>query len=497
MALTERVEELATSTVRYDDVHQRWVDRLDLRAVRALTVIGFGVPTLVYLWLVAHFSVNVVESDQWDDVTVIRSSYSHLFSWGALWAQHNENRIFFPNLIVLALSRLTHFNVQIEEFLSAAMLLAAVALVILTHRRRSFSTPWLYYCPVAVLMLTLAQYGNSLWGFQMAWYLVLLAMALTLYLVDRDRLTWLAFAAAATAAIIGSFSSLQGLLIWPVGLLLLYHRRRAWPFMATWVVLAAATTALYMHNFNSNSAASGHGEALTHPWLSLKFFLFAIGDVLGVPFKFLQIGGGWIVLFGAVIVALALVTLVLYGIRRDDRTGAPIGVALTCMGLLFAATVTQGRIIFGFGAASASRYTTFDILVLTGIYLTLLDRPGLGPGRENGDPNPASGSGVRTSAVSAVSQWFGRIGLPVARIAVIVLIVVQVAFSVPNGLRGSQSSLAYQTQGAQVLQNIDHENNARVVYYLYVFSYAEFIRRQAATLKEHHLNVFADGSSWP
>jgi len=36
----------------------------------------------------------------------------------ALGPQHNENRIFFPNLIVILLSRTTHFNVQVEEYLT-------------------------------------------------------------------------------------------------------------------------------------------------------------------------------------------------------------------------------------------------------------------------------------------------------------------------------------------------------------------------------------------
>ena len=38
------------------------------------------------------------------------------------------------------------------------------------HRRRSPSTPLLYYVPVAFLTLTLAQWQNTIWGFQMAWY---------------------------------------------------------------------------------------------------------------------------------------------------------------------------------------------------------------------------------------------------------------------------------------------------------------------------------------
>ena len=153
-------------------------------------------------------------------------------SLATLWAQHNENRIFFPNLIVVVLGDTTHFNTVIEEYVSAAMLIIATGLLILTHRRRRPSTPWFYYCPVVILMFSLVGGNpwwastNTLWAFQMAWYLVLLGLAVTLFLLDRPSLTWLVLAGAMAAAVVGSFSSLQGLLIWPIGLVLLYLRRR-------------------------------------------------------------------------------------------------------------------------------------------------------------------------------------------------------------------------------------------------------------------------------
>ena len=72
------------------------VDRMSPRVVNALTVAGFAIPVLGYLVFVGYFSVNVIVNDQWDDVTVIRSSYGHFPDWSALWIPHNENRIFFP-----------------------------------------------------------------------------------------------------------------------------------------------------------------------------------------------------------------------------------------------------------------------------------------------------------------------------------------------------------------------------------------------------------------
>ena len=392
--------------------------------------------------------------------------------------------MFFPNLVVVALSRTTQFNVKIEEYLSALMLVASTALVVLTHRRRAPDTPWLYYCPVAILMFSITQFGNMLWGFQMAWFLVLLFVTLALFLLDRVNLGWWCFAAATAAALIASFSSLQGLLIWPVGLVLVYHRRRTWPFLTAWIVVGIAATALYMHNYDSHTAAAPHSAALTHPLVSLKFFAVAIGDVLGIPFHYGQASNPWLILFGLLIVAVALGVIVVYGIRRDDRGGGPFAVALILMGLLFAATVTEGRVIFGAWAASASRYTTFDLLVPVGIYLALLGRaPAVAP-VDGGTPDATTGDGTRFS-------WIERRALPAARAFIGVVIVLQVAVSLPNAIKGARANYVYQAEAVKVLRGIHHTRDAEVVYYLYVFGHAPFIRHQAETLERHHLNVFA------
>ena len=107
-----------------------------------LAVVGFSVPIIAYLWLIHHYGVNVIHGDQWSDVKIINDSYSGKLSLGALWAPHNENRIFFPNLIVLLLSRTTNFNILFEEYVSGTLLVISIGLLILAHRRRANPIPW-------------------------------------------------------------------------------------------------------------------------------------------------------------------------------------------------------------------------------------------------------------------------------------------------------------------------------------------------------------------
>ena len=417
-----------------DPPRKRIVDRMDPRAVNLLTGFGFCVPIIGYFYLLSQYSLNVIVGDQWDDITVIKDSYLHGIDWSSLWALHNENRLLFPNIIVIVLAHTVNFNIQVEEYLGALMLLAAAALMIWAHKRRSPSTPWLYYCPVAFLTFSVVQWQNTLWGFQMAWYLVLLCFAASLVFLDRPTLSWWVFGMAVVVGVIGSFSSLQGLIIWPVGVLLLYHRRRPWPLAVVWIVAGAASIFLYFHNF-SNAAGEAPNFVWQHPFVAIRFYLALIGDIVGDPLSNRPPNDA-VIAFGLVVVFVAVVTVLMCGIRRDERSGGVIGVALTCFGLLFAATVTQGRVIYGYVSAGQSRYTTFDLLVLVGVYLTLLGRHPLSIRAT--DMSIESGSAVNASAparfVSGAFRWMGTTGLKIVEWIVAGLIVTQIIFGLYCGL---------------------------------------------------------------
>ena len=231
---------------------------------------------IAYFWLIDHYARNVVFYDQWSDVRLVAHP-----SFSALWLQHNENRILFPNLVVLLLAHTTHLNIVVEEFLSATLLAGATALIALAHHRRSPSTPWFAYIPLVLLLFSLVQDGDTLWGFQLAWYMVLLALAGCMYLLDRPTLIRSVFVASLIVAVIGSFSSLQGLLIWPVGMVLNYQRRRGRSWQLGWILSGFITTVVYFYNLNSSAANPSGSFALTHLSRSLTFFVTAIGNIFG------------------------------------------------------------------------------------------------------------------------------------------------------------------------------------------------------------------------
>ena len=446
------------------------------------TLVGFAIPAVSYLWMIHADGVNVIYADQWDDVALIGHAFSGTLHFSTLWSQNYENRIFFPNLVVLALAYTTHFNVVTEEYLSAFMLFGATALVICAHKRRSPERRWIWYCPVAFLLLSLAQAVNALWGFQMAWYLVLLMITLALFLLDQETTRWPVFGCAIAAAVIASFSSLQGLLVWPAGLLLIYLRRRPRHLALTWIGSAVLTGVIYFVGFNFNAGESSSPD----PGDALTFFIRVVGDIVGEDQP-----GVLVTLFGSVLVVTAIWALVRFGTReRTTAGGRPFALSLILFGLLFSVVTAYGRSglpVFGFEAEN--RYTVFAILVLVGLYLAVLDPPVASElrSREDGARSPAGSPGGQR-------QIFSDPLFTLARVVAGVGIVITVIFGSTNGFTQAQTIGENRHYLGRVTVRANQYLDT-VVGPLDWLETAQSVRRQITIARDDHLSLFATGDA--
>ena len=296
------------------------------------------------------------------------------------------------------------------------MLFGATVLVICAHKRRSPERRWIWYCPVAFLLLSLAQATNTLWGFQMAWYLVLLMTALALFLLDQEPQRWLVFGCAIAAAVIASFSSLQGLLVWPAGLLLIYLRRRPRHLAIAWIGSAVLAGAIYFVGFNFNLSQSASQD----PADLLTGFVRVVGDIVGESQP-----GVLVTVFGSVLVVTAIWALVRFATQERTTTGGrPFALSLILLGLLFSGLTAYGRSgDFGVGIGVEYRYTVFAIFVLLGLYLAVLDPPLASDLRspEHGAPSSAGSAGQQRHVFSDPLFALARVVVGVGIVLTVIL----------------------------------------------------------------------------
>jgi hypothetical protein len=340
--------------------------------------------------LVARLSVNVPFSDEWELVPLLQKQAAGSLRWADVWAQHNEHRSFFPELIMLRMARFTHWNIRAEVLVN--VLLAAVTLAVLLFLLQRTVGP-LGRGPYAVAVVLFSwmlfsprQWENWLWGWQMAWYLSNLGAVVAAALLSEwpDRWpSWLGVACAGAAATFASFSLAAGLCAWASLLVIFALRKRLRHGLPIWILFAVATFALYLDNYRL-SAGAGIGYALRHP-VAFAAYFFAY---LGAPVA----GKELVSIVAGVLICVTLVVSCAYLARRHLevlRRGAA-WVALALYGMFGAAITDLGRLNVGVSQSQNSRYTTLSMLVaLSAVALGFIaarsyeqtKQPALGPAR--------------------------------------------------------------------------------------------------------------------
>jgi hypothetical protein len=448
-------------------------------------------------WFVHRYAVNMIYYDQWTDIRVIMHVRSGTSVFGSIWAQHNENRILFPNLIVLALAYTTHFNIILEDYLSGVFWCLTALLLIAAHKRRSPSISWLWYCPVAIVLLSLIPVGDALYGAQIGWFLVLLGLAGALNLLDRPVLTPLALAGAIAFAVVGSYSAIEGLFIWPAGLVLLYLRRRPLAHVVAWFVSGLVTGMVYFIDFDFAAAGGNRSYVVGHPLVAIRFFVSSVGNVIGTfyPNSSPNTGNTGVLVLGALVLVIAVGALI-SGFRRDQPGGGPVGASLICFGLIFIAFTTLGR--SQLGLADAERYSIFTLMIWVGSYLVLIDPVS--------EWSKASFTwlalrvdrllGVRSKTVdenegpiASRSRPWARVGSTSALIGLLALMFIQVAAGDRPAVQSADGWHGAELSAADVTVNLKESPDSLVLSQLGAYD-PTFVRQMANYAKVRHLSLF-------
>jgi hypothetical protein len=420
------------------------------------------VPVVMDLWYVREFGVNVPFADSWNGTLPIVKAFAsgHVY-WSQLYAPHNESRMLFPNLILGFVDSHAGANAKLDMYLTATIMAAALALLVWVARRSSGLSPWLLV-PVAFLFFDWVQVENLLWAFQLAWMLTVASFMCCFWALERpSRHGW--FLLACGAGLVASFSSLQGLLIWPVGLgyaaLTLWHRT----WLLVWTALGVAATVTYLWGFGNLGASSGLSYDLRHPLATLLYLLRLVGSPVPTSHHLTS---------GILIVGAALLLAYVAIRRRISVAQLRLPLALCATGILFDILVATGRTQLSVPASS--RYTTYNLLFISGLYLaaviTLIPL----------DPM------TRTKALL-------RRGLPPWEATVCLLVVATtigtIALSIPSGLQVGRSYYNSRERGALLLRHYRTASDSQLARALFPPSGA-YVKYWASWLQSRHWSVF-------
>ena len=105
---------------------------------------------------------------------------------------------------------------------------------------------------ISLLVFSLTQWENWVWGWQLVYYLHTAAAVGGLLLLANWDTRWARWLGAAALGLAATFSLGMGLLIWPIGLLLLLltaRRARQWWAAGLWAAVGVAVFALYFTDY--------------------------------------------------------------------------------------------------------------------------------------------------------------------------------------------------------------------------------------------------------
>ena len=330
-----------------------------------------SLPVVAAFLYIYFFGVDMPFGDVW--VMVPRFDKLSLGTLGFmdLWVQHFEHRIFFPRVAILLLGVVTDFN-QVAIMYLTEICLVVTLVVLLLAFRANIGARLFFFVPVALMVFNLGQYFNMFYGLQVSFAFTQVFSVISLYLIyvsTRDGLKKWVFAAAPVSGMVATFSLFGGLFVWPVGFFQLLispvENRAKRNLLIAWSAAGLAAVAGYFIGWSLPERQESQ-YTFTNPILQARYFLTAFGSPLTwwwLP-DFAFVAG----LLLACILAVAL-----FVVYRSGRIGEfSFWISLVAFAFVFLAFLTLGRSGGGIETALNSRYITFTILGIIGLYAILV-----------------------------------------------------------------------------------------------------------------------------
>jgi len=385
------------------------------------------IPVLLLIGFVANFSVNVPVDDEWRLASLFEKIAQGNVTFKDFWALHSNHRIVFPKIIIAVLAFASRWNINYQLCLSIGLAaITFIAMYKLSSMQVKNVADDLWHLAnilTCILLGSLVQHENWLWGFQLAWFFVNLCFVAAVYaLVSNHKLLpniavfnrmkysretavpcpypisalhYLRISIAALFCFIASFSLAQGLLSWlaaiPAVAALEGNAAQKRKRTIAWMLLFVATCAVYSIDYHPSRKASII-SLLNKPLVVIDYFLSLLGSPIVrapgisafVGLVIFAIFVFFVVYFGKKIVSSSVASSVSANSENQPQVPAiPSSIAITerndiaenyhalpwlsigFFSVLSALFITAGRAEFGaIHAIESSRYTSNSILLL-------------------------------------------------------------------------------------------------------------------------------------
>jgi len=302
-------------------------------------------PAVAMAFAMATHAVDVPMWDGWERGELWQRYYAGELDFEYLDSPHIEHRMLTGRLAILVGGWLFNGDVRFEMWLTFAAALATALLLfyVLRYTLRGSPALWPATFLINLLLFCPQQYSNYIWAIMFAVYVPFLCLAVILAAWVSPLPLWCKTLLGVVAALVGSHSFSQGLVLWPVAVCmpLFTILPGGWrpKLISAGVTLLAATVALLYHFgptfLNSSDISHAYGtptgerpssfesfsKVPENRGAAKRYFLSALGNPLARMFgsdpreTARDVGWGLLV--------LAIAALVFFFWRRRDRETWP------------------------------------------------------------------------------------------------------------------------------------------------------------------------------
>jgi len=336
-------------------------------------VFAYFIPLLIILWFIASFTVNIPFWDQWDLVNLFEKVFTGRASFKDFFSQHNEHRIIFPKVIYTTLAFVSNWDVRYESYFS--VLLVTITFLIfykistLSVNKNLSISRHLTNILTCILLFSLVQYENWLWGFQLAWFLVNMCLAIAVLIIALSNNYPKRLYLAAVPCFIASFSLAHGLLSWlaviPSVASIQGSYKQKTQRVIVCILLFFCNLIIYLIGYQKPNNQTSLLFILKYP-LATGYYFFSL---LGAPIvdksttSTIFIGAMILLIFLLLTFQAVKISKPRFNLNLEVASWISIGL----FAILFAFITTSGRSAFGIEHSTISRYTTCSILLIISV----------------------------------------------------------------------------------------------------------------------------------
>jgi hypothetical protein len=328
-------------------------------------LIGVFLPIFLAINLIKRCSINVPYWDQWEFVPLLGAFFEGKSWFHLLVDFHNEHKIIFPRIIFLASAMITKWDVVVENYIN----LFFIVITFIVHWRllKEIGGFLILLIPISWFLFSSQQWENLLGGWSMAIPTMISAMSVGIFCLNKVNNNGVYIVPALISGVCASFSFLEGLWIWPIGLLQMLMVRARKSSFFVWLIGGGLTIGLYFLDYHTPADAPDVFIFLKNPGDYFKYILSFLGSALcGDSLRQSFVYG--------VIVIVFFISAVLFQIikmRRWERLVPWIMMGL--FSLLCGGIIGIGRLGWGVDQALASRYISISsIFIISTLILSAI-----------------------------------------------------------------------------------------------------------------------------